>query len=228
MLGSLAMPHRTFRVSLFLLCALAVLAPARRALAQSDSQLWLEGGVAHDVGRVTLAFDQHLRFDDGMSRVGAIMPEPGLSVRVERWLRVGASYRLQYERNRDGVFETRHRFHVFGRARADLGKVRLDYRLQLQEQIRPDDNELYRHSLRNRATVSYRGKPPWTPSAELELHHDLDNGDAIHLDKIWLTFGVERRLGRYDVELHYRAELPQARASDPTLHILGLGFHADL
>ncbi|MBK7197104.1 MAG: DUF2490 domain-containing protein [Myxococcales bacterium] len=222
------MPHRTLRLCLLVLCALAVLAPARRAHAQSDSQLWLEGGVAHDVGKVTLSFDQHLRFDDGMSRIGSIMPEPGISVRVKRWLRLGASYRLQYERNRDGVFETRHRLNGYGRARADLGKLRLEYRLQLQEQVRPDDNELYRHGLRNRATLSYRGKPPWTPSGELELHHDLDNGDAIHLDKIWLTVGVQRELGRYDVELYYRAELPQARTTDPTLHILGLGFHAEL
>ena len=155
-------------------------------------------------------------------------PEPGISVRVKRWLRLGASYRLQYERNRDGVFETRHRLNGYGRVRADLGKLRLEYRLQLQEQVRPDDNELYRHSLRNRATLSYRGKPRWTPSGELELHHDLDNGDAIHLDKIWLTVGVQRELGRYDVELYYRAVLPQARTTDPTLHILGLGFHAEL
>lgn len=222
------MPHRMLRVSLLLLCALAVLAPARRARAQSDSQLWLEGGVAHDVGRVTLAFDQHLRFDDGMARVGSIMPEPSVSLRLERWLRLGVGYRLQYERNRDGVFETRHRLQLFARARTDLGKVRLEYRLQLQEQVRPDDNQLYRHSLRNRVTLSYRGQPRWTPSAELELHHDLDNGDAIHLDKVWLTVGVERQLGRYDAELYYRAELPQARTTDPTLHILGLGFHADL
>lgn len=222
------MHHRSLRVSLLILCALAILAPARRAHAQSDSQLWLEGGVAHDVGRVTLAFDQHLRFDDGMSRVGSIMPEPGLSLRVKRWLRLGTSYRLQYERNRDGVFETRHRVHVWGRARKDLGKVRLEYRLQVQEQIRPDDNELYRHGLRNRATLSYRGKPRWTPAGSIELHHDLDNGDAIHLDKIWLTVGVEHQLGRYDLELYYRAELPQARAADPTLHILGLGAHVEL
>ncbi|MBK9034509.1 MAG: DUF2490 domain-containing protein [Myxococcales bacterium] len=220
--------HRALR--LIAVAATLVVLAARPAHAQSDSQLWLEAGVSHDVGaRVTLSFDQHVRFDDGMSRLGALMPEPGVSVRAARWLRLGAGYRMQYERNNNGDLELRHRLQLAARARADLTKaIRVEYRLQFQEQYRPDAKTTRRHSLRNRVGIEYRGVRPWTPAASLELHHDLDNGDTIHLDKVWLTFGVGRALGRGEVEAYYRAELPQYDAADPTLHILGLSYHHEL
>ena len=179
--------------------------------------------------RVTLTFDQHLRFDEDVGRVAAIMPEPGVGVRAARWLRLGTSYRMQYERNGNGDFELRHRFHLIARARVEPRRaVRVEYRLQLQEQVRPDANDTYRHSVRNRVAVEYRGLRPWRPGASIELHHDLDNGDTVHLDKVWLTVGVARDLGASEVELSYRAELPQFDPDAPTVHILGLGYHVDL
>lgn len=223
-----ALRHHALR--LIAVAAALVALAAGPARAQSDSQLWLEAGVSHDLGaRVTLSFEQHIRFDDGMSRLGAFMPEPGVSVRAATWLRLGASYRMQYERNNNGDLELRHRLQLAARARADLSKaIRVEYRLQFQEQYRPDAKTTSRHSVRNRVGVAYRGRRPWTPAASLELHHDLDNGDAIHLDKVWLTVGVARALGRGEAEVFYRAELPQHDAADPTVHILGLGYHHEL
>lgn len=216
---------------IFVAAAVAALAAgASPAQAQSELQLWLEGGLRHDLGpRTTFTFDQHLRFDRDLGRVGSVMPEPGLVTRAARWLRVGVSYRLQYERNKDDAMELRHRFHLFARARGDVAKaLRLEYRLQLQEQVRPDANDLYRHTVRNRIGLVYRGLRRWEPAADIELHHAIDDGDAIHLEKLWLTFAVGRPLGAGDVEVLYRIELPRFDPAEPTLHILGLGFHADV
>lgn len=44
-----------------------------------------------------MTFDQQLRFDAGVSRIGAVMPELGLRLRVTGWLRTGVGYRLEHE-----------------------------------------------------------------------------------------------------------------------------------
>jgi len=208
--------------------AAGLLLSARPAAA--DVQQWTELGVKVDLPeKLTLSFDQHIRFDEDVSRLGSFMPEAGLQYRPLDWLRLAVGYRLQYERSGSGDMRARHRFFTDARARYDLGEVRLEYRLKLQDQYRPDDpDDTWRQTLRNRADVSYRAWKPWIPGASVELHHDLAQGDAIHLAKIWITAGGSWSKKKRDLELFYRAEIPQAEPMDPTVHILGLAFHHDL
>lgn len=200
------------------------------APAAAESQLWLEAGVRHDVSkRLELGFDQHLRFDADISRVGSFMPEPGLAYKVKKWLRLGGGYRLEYERDKDGVMVVRHRLFAWGRLRHDAGDLRLGYRLQLQEQIRPDANPVNRHVVRNRGELSYRGLGAVVPSGEIELHHILgEEGNTAHLGKVWLTAGVGYERGDVSFDVYYRAEVAQYDPDDPTVHILGVGAHYQL
>ncbi len=207
----------------------AVLTLARVAPARADVQQWTEVGVEHDVSkRVGLSFDQHLRFDDDVSRVAAFMPEPGVQYRLRKWLRFGLGYRMQYERSGSGDMRTRHRFFGNVRTRGELGEVRFEHRLQLQEQLRPDDGNAWRHTVRNRLDVSYQALKRWTPSTSVELFHAIDDGDTVHLDKVWLTVGLDHARKWHDLGVFYRAELPVAGTNEPTLHILGLGAHFEL
>jgi hypothetical protein len=197
--------------------------------ARADVQAWTEVGVSHEVEDWRFTFDQHLRFDEDVSRVGSVMPELGVTYRIAKWFRTGVGYRLEYERDGSGDMVTRHRFHVRGSSRYDIGKwVRLEHRLQLQESLRPSSNDMYRHVMRNRADVSLRRYKPFVASASAELFHAIDRGDAIHLDKIWLTASGTYGAGPNDFELFYRVEVPQADPMDPTLHIFGLAYHRDL
>jgi hypothetical protein len=61
------------------------------AHAEADLNLWLEAGVSKELSkRVEVAFDQHLRFDNDISRLNAVMPELALSYRIHKMLRVAA------------------------------------------------------------------------------------------------------------------------------------------
>jgi long-subunit fatty acid transport protein len=211
-------------VPLALVASIAL--PARAA--RADVQQWTELGVKHEVvDDVTVSFDQHLRFDEDVSRLGSFMPELGAQYRPKKWFRLGLGYRLQYERDGAGDMRSRHRFFGNVRARYDLRDVRLEYRVQFQDQLRPDDaDERWREVLRNRLEVSYQGIRRWEPRASVELHHRLDPGE---LDKVWITAGATYSpKKRFDLEAFYRAELPQADPMEPTLHILGAAFHHDL
>lgn len=205
--------------------ATALLVAAPPTPAEADTQLWTELALEHDLTRRwSLMFEQHVRFDADVSRVGSVMPEPSVSYRVEKWFRVGAGYRLEYERNNDDELVARHRAYVFTRLRKDLGDVRLDHRLQLQEQWRPDANRVNRHTVRNRGEVSYGGLGAFTPVASVETHHILgEDGNTIHLGKLWLTAGVDWERDRLGVGVFYRLVTAQHDPNDPTGHVVGLG-----
>jgi hypothetical protein len=200
------------------------------APAVADTQIWTELGLRHDLSKqVTLTFDQHVRFDNDVSRIGAAMPEPGISYRVTKWVRVGVGYRWEYERNKDDELVSRHRAFGWARGRRDISDVRLEYRLQLQEQWRPDANPVNRHTVRNRGDVSYQALGSIVPGASVESHHILgEEGNTIHLGKLWVTVGAEWEHDQISVDVFYRLITGQYDPSEPDGHVLGVGFHYEI
>jgi hypothetical protein len=202
--------------------AVIALALAAPRAARADVELWTELGVRRDLGRrVQLRLDQQLRFDANVSRVGALIPEAGVSVRIARWLRAGAGYRLEYERDGAGDMVIRHRPFASARGRIALGPLRAEPRLQLQDDIRPDKMDVHRPEVRLRLAVSYRRARPWVPEVSAETFHRASD---LRIDKLWLTLGGART-GRREIEAFYRLELA---SGEPVVSIVGLAFHAGL
>jgi hypothetical protein len=208
-------------------CAWAV-TPAPAA---ADTQLWTELGIRHDLDKkVTLSFDQHVRFDADVSRIGSAMPEPGVSYRVEKWLRAGVGYRYEYERNNNDELVSRHRAYAWARVRRVVADVvQLSYRFQLQEQWRPDANPVNRHTVRNRGDAAYLGLGALVPGVSVETHHILnEEGNTIHLGKVWLTAGLEWERDALGVDVFYRLITGQYDSSEPNGHVIGLGVHYEI
>jgi hypothetical protein len=201
------------------------------APASADTQLWTELGLRHDLTKkVTLSFDQLTRFDADVSRLGSAMPEVGVAYKVKKWFRIGAGYRYEFERNKDAELVSRHRAFAWMRARRDLpADVQLQYRLQLQEQWRPDAKPVNRHTVRNRGDVSYTALGAFTPGASVELHHILnEEGNTIHLGKVWLTAGVEWERDQLGLDVFYRLITGQYDPDDPSGHVLGVGVRYEI
>ena len=195
---------------------------AAPAAARADVELWTELGVRRDLGRhVQLSLDQQVRFDANVSRIGALIPEAGASIRLTRWLRASGGYRLEYERDKSGDLVLRHRPFASARGRVDLGPLRAEPRLQLQDDIRPDKMDVHRPAARLRLAVSYRGARRWVPEASAETFHRTSD---LRADKLWLTLGGART-GPREVEAFYRLELAPG---EPLVSIVGLAFHAAL
>jgi hypothetical protein len=210
--------------------AFALAAAAAPAPAAADTQVWTELGVRYALTKkLTLSYDHHIRFDNDVSRLGSFMPEPGIAYRVKKWLRVGAGYRYEYERNNDDELVPRHRVYGYARVRRDLGDIRGQYRLQLQEQWRPDANPVNRHTVRNRGDLSWQGFGAIVPGISVETHHILnEEGNTIHLGKLWLTAGVEWEHDQISVDVFYRLITGQYDSSEPNGHVMGVGFHYEI
>ena len=212
---------------LSLLCAIGVIA-ATGGTAHADAQLWAEGGVSKEVSKRTeVQFTLHMRFDQDISRLTAVLPEASARYRIKKWLRVGGGYRLEYERKRNGEFVLRHRVSADVRFRYEVHPVRFDYKVMLLEQVRPSSNDQFRTVLRNRIDVTYRASKPWTPGVAAEVFHALGDLDQVAYSKLRLTVGVTYERARHAFEVFYRAEL-HADPADPTFHILGLGYNFEL
>lgn len=198
------------------------------SVASADTQLWLQGRASiRPAKRVETDLSPQFRFDQGMSRFAAFLPELSVRYRVKRWLRVGSGYRFEYERNGDDMLITRHRFAADVRLRADLGDVRFEGRVMLVEQLRPDTRDPYRAVLRNRVDVSYRASRSWAPFAATEPFHLLGDFDEATYNKLRLTAGLVHHGKSQDLEMFVRAEL-QAEMVVPPSYIVGFGYHYEL
>jgi hypothetical protein len=200
---------------------------AANARAESDVQLWLEAGVAKKLSkRFELAFDQHLRFDEDLSRLQAIMPELTLSYRLHKMLKLALGYRFQYERDKNGELVIRHRGTIDVRPRYEIGPIELSLRARFQEEVRGSfASDDLRHTIRNRFAVALVGTKPWQPAISAEPFHRLGDGDTIRLQKVRLTAGVSYDFGDHEAEVYYRVEVAQDDPTDPTPHIMGVGYH---
>jgi len=197
--------------------------------ARADAELWTEVGAKWEAREgLAVSLDQDLRFDAGVSRLGALITEPGIGYRFASWFKASASYRFQYERDKNDVLVVRHRLDLGVSFRANLGDLRLEYEPQLQEEARPTSNDTYRHVIRNGFGAEWRGWKPYYPAASVEIFHELDNPDTVHLDKIWITLRTDWVRKQKEVSVFYRAELPQYAPMDPTIHIFGVAFHYEL
>jgi hypothetical protein len=207
----------------------ALLLAASPVRAETDLQTWLEAGVGRRLAkRVDLSFEGHLRFDQDVSRLQAVMPELGLSYRLHKALRLGLGYRFIYERDKNGVMAIRHRLQAEARPRFELGPVEVSYRLRYQGQIRDAIADGLRHTLRNRLQVALGALRPWTPAIAAETFHRLGDGEGIRLRKLRLTAGVGYQLGDHEIGLFYRVEILQEDPRDPIPHILGLAYEYEL
>jgi len=195
--------------------------------ARADVQLWTELGAERDVTpRVTLAFDQHLRFDADVSRVSAVMPEASVALRLVRWLRAETGYRFEYERDGDGDMVVRHRGDVSLRAVLRRGRLRGELEQRYEEELRPTSrHHVHQHVLRERARIGWQLGRHWLSEASLTVFEVLGRDGP--LDKVWLTAGVTRRRHGNETEAFYRLAQPYDRL-EPPAHIFGIAFHTEL
>jgi hypothetical protein len=192
----------------------------------------LELGVRHQlVKAVDLSGGLQLRLDDGFSRVERLLPEAAIDYELSKQLSVGGGYRLIYARNGRGDFESAHRVHLQGSLSFKLKPLgaKLKYRLRLQDRFERHVGEPADHqpTLRNALELSHTGWKPLKPF--LSAEHYLALGElADPATRRWkLLFGVQQELGRAELELYYRLDLPVGN-DDPNRHIIGLGMRLDL
>jgi len=211
------------------LVATSLLAPSHVAHAQSDVQLWTDAGIRYDATRrLRLEAGFLARFDQDVSRGRLFGPTLGAGYKLAKWIRVGAGYR--YERRRiGGSLRNAHRLNLDLSLKHKLGPVRLGYRLRFQERFRDraSGNSDVRGTIRNRFGANLDTDTLFTPYASVELFTGLHGRRADPVNKLRFTIGGEFDLGRVDLSVYYRAQIPVNQGGQATTHILGVSVRAN-
>lgn len=205
----------------------AIAAPAH---AEGDAQLWLELSVDKELSRTwSVNFEQHLRFDEDVSRVAEILPDISVTARLAQWARTTLGYRMQYVRSGSGDFVLRHRPYLAGTARTDvLSDLRLAARLLFTEQIRGLSSEDLRHTLRAKVSAAWRGYRRAKPEVSAEAFFAVADPDSVAFDKLRLSLELSTPLGAGDAGIGYRVELAHRDPSDPIVHALLVNYSFEL
>ena len=206
------------------LIALLWTAP-QHAQADNTAELWLRAGVRYEpIKKIRLSFDQHLRFDDNLSRISAVMPEIEVAYRPVRVFSLALGYRLQIESQKNG-FDDAHRIHLDAKLRGRLGRLQPAYRLRFQERFRRSKGELKTaHKLRNRVSLAVDTDTAATPRIYSELFTSLADTKPFKLTAIRFGADVAVRMGDNSLVVGYVLIVPIEKRSDPNAHAIRIGY----
>jgi len=197
------------------------------ALAGSDAQLWMEAGVRYrPAKKVRLTLTQNFRMAENISRTDSLKTDLEADWRATKGMRIGWGYRFSMEANKKGVLKPSHRLHIQAHAFDKFGPVKLSYRLRFQEGIEPDDDQIdLTHTLRNRVGATFDTDTDFTPGLSVELFNRLADKEAFQFQKLRVTTGLEIKPAKpHSINLYYRVQFPVYDPTDPTEHIIGLGY----
>jgi len=201
----------------------------------SETELWTEAGLRLLMPKkVSATLTQHVRADEGMSRLDVLSTELALRFRPTGWLEFEGGYRFEHERDHDDIFQDRHRLFINTQLRHKLDPVKLQLRVQWQEQRRQewDDGTPIRHVLRTRAKASLRSNWVVEPYALVETFQRVDGRDddvsPWTLQHLRLQVGFERELGHAELDAGYMLVLPIDDEREPRRHILQVAVRFDL
>ncbi|MCP4574023.1 MAG: DUF2490 domain-containing protein [bacterium] len=201
----------------------------------AESELWTDAAVRLKTPLgVDATLTQHLRWNDGISRLNLVAPELALRHKTRSWLHFEAGYRYKHERDNDGLFQDRHRVFAGSRLRVATRPANLDLRVQWQQEFRAeeDDGTPRRQVLRLRAKAKLRRTGPFRPYAAVETFHRLDGADPDipdgTLTALRWTLGVEWQRGSREYDLHYHLVSPTHDQEKAIRHVVSVGIRFDI
>jgi hypothetical protein len=208
---------------------------AAQARDPADGELWTALGLRLKMPqKLSATLTQHLRMDEGMSRLDVASSELALRYRPSGWWQIEGGYRYEREHDNDAVFQDRHRFFANTRFERKFEPLKLQLRIQWQEQLRDerDDGTPTRHILRTRAKLALRKVPGIDPYASVEIFQRLDGQDrdvpSGTVQKLRFKVGFERRIGKIELDARYGLVVPIHDERDPLRHIVSVGLRLDL
>ncbi|MCD4768713.1 MAG: DUF2490 domain-containing protein [Bacteroidales bacterium] len=221
---------RNLIVVFLLFTSLLIEADAQETKVIRDLELWASTGVSKKINKHwKISLDQEFRFTKDISQFDIYFVDLGIDYKFNKHFTAGANYRFYQNKNRDGVFQTEHRWSTDFQYRHKISRFTIAYRLRFQnkdEDFFTDESGNNLYNLRNKLSVDYNIKSfKLDPCFDIELFRRFEKGEDSYFNKIRWTIGLEYPLKKFgDLELFYRIdnELNQDYAKDT--YIIGLGY----
>ncbi len=219
------------------LLLIALLLISVSATAQvSDFQSWLSVGVNTDISKkFSAGIEAQLRMRDNSTRPNSVLLDPGISFKVNKYLKFAVGYRFSARFSADNVNTTAHRYNVDAEGRKKFGKLTLKLRTRFQkgftDLLYNENREPYSYPAysRNKLAVEYELNKRFSPFAEFELFLPLNNPRQRNFDRYRATIGSSFDLkNRNTIDCFFRVQQELNTANPETDFIIGIGYAYDV
>ncbi len=198
----------TKRLEILLLLIL-VLAGTNLRSQVNDAQLWMSVNLEKKLTPAfSVLFTEKIKMDENITEVGTLYSDIGISYRVWKKFKAGASYRFVLKRRLDNTYEKFHSWYVEGFYREKFKPVGLTLRVRYQsryaEAFSSEKSTIPRSHIRTKLTVKYDLQKKFEPYVYAETYFRLGETAAQSFDQLRLCAGIEYTFNRmHMIDLRY-------------------------
>jgi len=175
-------------------------------------------------------FETTIKLEKNASHTEEIDLDAYLDYKLFSCVTFGVGYRLAFNRDKDDIFNRKHRYSAECTLSEGIKRFEFSYRLRYQniddDFFQPDEQKPSKNILRNRAGVNYNiRKFPADPYASLEFYSLLGSNEDI-FSKLKITIGTRCDLGKFgDLKIFYRIDRELSIFYPYTYFNIGAGYY---
>ena len=202
---------------------------------EEDMELWTGIQVEKNITEnLKTSFEQEFRFNENISDTKKIYSELGLSYKINKNIRISASYRFEKRRKIEDYYVNRHCFYASVILKNKINRFALAFRTQYKTKYVSSYSEEYgsipKDYLRNKLSLKYNiKKNPITPLFYCESFYQLDNPEGNKFDKIRYALGADYKINKKNnLNIFYMLQKQFNVNSPVNSCIIGIGYHYNL
>ncbi len=199
-----------------------------------DANLWLNVSVEKKIiPTLSVSINQEFRLNENITELGTFFTDIGLNYKINKYLRVSASYRFINKRRLDDSYSIRHRYYFDLVVRKKFNPVTLSFRTRFQSQyndvLSSEDGKIPEYYSRNKLTVKVDAGNHLSPYVYAELFSPLKRPFDIFMDNMRYCVGVEYEINRMNTLDVFYIFQKECHVKNPeTDHIIGIGYSINL
>lgn len=170
---------------------LILLVFAGNSFAQTDIGLWTGIAIEKKLSKkFEFQAEEEMRLKDNFTRVNSLLTELGITYKLNKYYRLGLSYRFTYYTNGS----LGNRLTLSNQLRYKIEDFTLNYGLNLQQDFNTEDPVEYK--VRNKFGVDYKFNKHWEIGIAGELFYSFYYNRNV-LDRYRTKFGVDHNFNKH-------------------------------
>ncbi len=197
----------------------------------NDAGLWLSVNIEKKITPLLSAyFTEELRMNENITEAGTIFSEFGLSYRLSKRFKVGATYRHSHKRNLDDSYDTRQRWYFDFTYRERVSVLTLLLRMRFQTEYTDfytsAEGKVPEYHIVPKLTIKADLNRNYVPYIYAEPYYRVNDPVYGPCDKLRLCAGVEYTINRmHMLDLHYLIQKEYNVKNPETDFVVGLSYY---
>jgi long-subunit fatty acid transport protein len=197
----------------------------------NDAQLWLSANLEKKLTpALSVLFTEEIRMNENITEAGTVFSELGLSYRLNKRFKAGASYRFMLKRRLDDTYEKLQSWFIEGSYREKFNPVQLSLRVRYQsryaESFTSEKAEIPKNHFRTKITVKYDLKQKFEPYLYAEAFFRTGVSWLQSNDQMRFGAGVEYTFNRmHMIDLQYLIRHEKNAVNPETDYVVGVSYY---